>query len=238
MAFVLRCIELVLNLVYREGGGTRVQTTSGRALVVLGGDDTYEDLFTAGRVLPDLLAEVGLVARAALGTGALAGAADADLVVLYTAAGRFDPDRQRRLADAVRDGTGLIAVHSATVLPDGAAGRIAYRLIGSRFAGHGPRPHTSRFTVWTSGTGTAAGIAPFEVEHEHYHLAMAGPATVDAWRDTHTGREPLVYRRTHGRGRVCYLQFGHDMRVWAEPSVRAIARNAARWAGRVPGSGG
>jgi type 1 glutamine amidotransferase len=29
---------------------------------------------------------------------------------------------------------------------------------------------------------------------------------------------------------VCYVQFGHDMRSWAEPGVRDIVRRAAVWA--------
>ncbi|HEX9359240.1 MAG TPA: hypothetical protein VF933_36200 [Streptosporangiaceae bacterium] len=44
------------------------------------------------------------------------------------------------------------------------------------------------------------------------------------------GREPVVYLRRAGDGRVCYLQLGHDMRAWDEPPVREILGRCARWA--------
>ncbi|HEX4790283.1 MAG TPA: ThuA domain-containing protein [Actinospica sp.] len=77
-----------------------------------------------------------------------------------------------------------------------------------------------------------AGLAPFEVTHEHYHVETAPEMTVLAWRETSGGAEPLVHVRTHGAGRVCYLQLGHDLRIWGQPPVRLLVRRAARWACR------
>lgn len=47
---------------------------------------------------------------------------------------------------------------------------------------------------------------------------------------TRAGREPVAYRRQVGRGRVCYLQLGHDMRAWDDPPVRDFVTRAAAWA--------
>jgi type 1 glutamine amidotransferase len=38
-----------------------------------------------------------------------------------------------------------------------------------------------------------------------------------------------VTAHRYGRGRVCYVQFGHDLRAWASTGVRAIVAGAARW---------
>ena len=196
-----------------------------RALVVINGDDVYEDLFSAGLKLAEILVSAGFAVRTAFGTGRLGEAAY--LVVLCTALGYFPPDRQAALFDAVRGGTGLLAVHATNVSPGP-----VYRLIGSRFVSHGPAPHESRFRVETDPDHPVTRhVRPFEVTHEHYQVQTAGDVRIVAWRRGPAGREPVAYVRREGLGRVCYLQLGHDMRTWDEPAVRDIVANAARWAG-------
>jgi type 1 glutamine amidotransferase len=208
------------------------------ALVVINGDDVYEDLFTAGVKLAEILVSAGFAARTAMGTGRLDRCGAADLTVLYTALGYFPPSRQAALAGAVRSGAGLLAVHAANVFPGpgaepGPGHRTGYRLIGSRFASHGPAPHESRFLVETDQRHPVTRcLAPFEITHEHYQIETAGDVRVIAWRRTTARREPIAYVRRAGRGRVCYLQLGHDMRAWDDPPVREFVIRAARWARR------
>jgi uncharacterized protein len=168
--------------------------TQPTALVAIGGDDVYEDLFTASRKLADITVDEGLVTRAVLGTERLTqAAAAAGLVLLYTAMGSFSE---------------------------------AYALIGSRYASHGPPPHESRFTVQTDqGHPLTRGLSDFEITHEHYHLELTADARVVAWRDT----EPVVHVREEGRGRVAYIQLGHDMRVWDDPKARALMTRCIGW---------
>jgi uncharacterized protein len=223
------------------------------AIVVLNGDDVYEDLFSAGLKLQELLAGLGFVTRTAMGTARLAALAQtpADLIVLYTAMGHFPPARQAALAEAVGAGAGLLAVHASNVFPSAAspsaaspgaaspsAGgrldkdfRVAYELIGSRYVSHGPRPHESRFVVESEpGHPITRDRGPFAISHEHYQLELTADAEVVAWREAGTGQEPVLHVRQHGRGRVCYLQLGHDMRAWDDPSVRTLITRAALWA--------
>jgi uncharacterized protein len=223
------------------------------ALALISGDDVYEDLFTAAAALQDALTDEGFATRTGLGTAPLADAAEADVVVLYTALGRFTAGQRQALARAVRGGCGLVALHSTTVLASppqqlDEADRLLAELFGGRYLSHGPLPHESRFEVRLDPDHeVTAGISPFEVTHEHYRLATADGVRVLAWRETgesdetgengaggesRTGVEPLVHVRRYGRGRVCYLQFGHDMRIWGEPAVRRLARRAVRWACR------
>jgi type 1 glutamine amidotransferase len=201
-----------------------------RALVVVTGDDVYEDLFTAALELQALLVEVGFAARVAMGVGCLTAASEHDerLVVLYTASGQFGSEAQRELERRVMAGTGLIAVHASNVLPTEAA---LAELIGSRYESHGPHPHQSRFRVELDRRHQMVReIEPFEVSHEHYVLELRAPVVAVAWRETGYGCEPLVHVRQKGEGRVCYIQFGHDMRSWGEPGVRQLVRRAALWA--------
>ncbi|WP_405578883.1 ThuA domain-containing protein [Streptomyces sp. NBC_01190] len=221
-----------------RGRAGRSAATRATALAVISGDDVYEDLFTAASAMQSALTEEGFATRTSLGTAPLDGAADADVIVLYTALGRFTTEQRERLAAAVRGGCGLVALHSTTVLaspPDqlDEADRLLAELIGSRYVSHGPPPHESRFEVRLDPDHeVTAGIASFEVTHEHYRLATASDVRVVGWRDTESGTEPLVHVRQYGDGRVCYLQLGHDLRIWGEPAMRLLVRRAARWACR------
>jgi type 1 glutamine amidotransferase len=202
------------------------------ALAVFSGDDVYEDLFTATSVLRELLTDEGFVTRTSIGTGCFDGEVEADLIVLYTALGRFGPARRAALERAVRGGAGLIAVHSTTVDED------LFDLVGSRYVSHGPPPHESRFGVRLDGSHElTAGIEPFDLTHEHYHVETAPGVRTLAHRRTSDGAEPLVHVREFGDGRVCYIQLGHDMRSWGEPAVRLLVRRAARWACRLDARG-
>ncbi|MFG1807787.1 ThuA domain-containing protein [Streptomyces sp. NPDC049040] len=208
------------------------------ALALISGDDVYEDLFTAASALQSALTEEGFATRTGLSTAPLDNAADADVIVLYTALGRFTAEQREALARAVHGGCGLVALHSTTVLaspPDqlDEGDRLLAELIGSRYLSHGPSPHESRFeVVLDQDHELTAGIAPFEVTHEHYELATTADVQVLAWRQTGSGTEPLVHTRRYGDGRVCYIQLGHDMRIWGEPAMRKLVRRAARWACR------
>lgn len=194
------------------------------ALIVIDGDDVYEDLFTAGLKLAGILVAAGFVTRTAMGTARLA--VKTDLFVLYTALGNFPPDRQAALRAAVRDGSGLLAVHSSNVFPANGA-QIAHQLIGSRYVSHGPEPHHSRFWVAVDqGHPVTRNTMAFGINHEHYRIETVADVTVVAWRDS----EPVMYVRREGLGRVCYLQLGHDMRCWDEPAVRELVASAAKWA--------
>jgi type 1 glutamine amidotransferase len=207
------------------------------ALAVIGGDDVYEDLFTASAELAGLAVEAGLATRTSMGTerltqlGSMMTGAEAGLVLLYTAMGSFPEPAQDALAAAVRAGTGLIAVHSTNVFPTRAgvldpAFQRAFALIGSRYVSHGPPPHESRFTVQTDqGHPLTRGLGDFEITHEHYHLELAADVRVVAWRDT----EAVAHVREEGRGRVAYVQLGHDMRVWDDPKARALMTRCIGW---------
>lgn len=205
------------------------------AQVVIAGDDVYEDLFTASVELQDLLASAGFVTRVRMGTGLFAHPLTDDLIVLYRAAGTFTTAEQRGLADAVAAGAGLLAIHSTAVFDAGTdTGTDLLALFGARYVDHGPQPHESRFRVELAPHPVTAGLDPFELTHEHYRTELADDVDVVVWREAPDGSEPLVVVHEYGAGRVCFVQFGHDLRVWDEPGVRDTVMSAAAWLTAAP----
>ena len=213
------------------------------ATVLISGDDVWEDLFGASLELTAIAVEAGLATRSRVGLGAFVELAKADglpdVLVLNTAMGESTPTQQRALQDAVRGGMGILAVHTAVVFPSegdhvAASHRPLFDLLGSRYSSHGPQPHESRFELhFDPQHPITAGLDDVTITHEHYALELAPVApTVIAWRETPAGREPLLHVAEHGAGRVCYLQLGHDMRVWQEPTIRALIIRALHWTAR------
>ncbi len=205
-----------------------------RALVVVAGDDVYEDLFTASDVLQDLLAALGLVAPVRFGTAALEKVRADELVVLYTAGAHLKTVQSEALRCALESGGGLVSLHS-TVLPQGDA---FDRLAGVVFRSHGPRPHSGDVVLHVDhGHPLApmlAGVEGSVVPHEHYRTEMMPGVRVAVWRDAPYGAEPLMTTHRAGRGRVCWVQFGHGMAAWGEPAVRTIVTAAMSWAADLP----
>ncbi|GAB3597748.1 ThuA domain-containing protein [Microbacterium tumbae] len=212
-----------------DAARTALAPIARRATVLLGGDDVYEDLFGVADALVLLLAEHRIPARVRVGTAAL-GENDADLTVLVTAVPELSAERVDALRADVRAGMGLLVLHASAVLFESGPERALAALAGARFVSHGPRPHESRFAVELDPAHPAtAGLASFDVDHEHYLLELADDATPIAWRRTADGREPILAVRSEGAGRVCYLQLGHDPRPLAEPAVRALLGRCLGW---------
>jgi hypothetical protein len=193
-----------------------------RALVVIAGDDVYEDLFTASCELQDLLVARGLVARVRIGIAALEEASCDDLIVL------------RALRAAVESGAGLVSVHSS-VLPQNDS---FDRLAGVVFRSHGPLPHSGDVRLRVDHAHPLApAVADVDgavVGHEHYRTATLPGVRALVWRDAPYGPEPLMTTNRVGRGRVCWVQFGHDMAAWGDPAVRKLIDAAASWAADLP----
>jgi uncharacterized protein len=209
------------------------------AEIVINGDDVYEDLLGTAATLQELASSVGFATTKGIGMWRFLDARAKpapDVYVLYTATGAFSEDEQRGLVSRVRAGTGLLALHASNVFATAKSGqgddhKLVYDLIGSRFSSHGLPPHESRFWVkFDRAHAITHGLADFEVTHEHYVIELADPAVeVLAVRQAAEGPEPLLYVRHDGKGRVCYLQLGHDMRVWDEPRVRTLLGRTLWW---------
>jgi type 1 glutamine amidotransferase len=133
----------------------------------------------------------------------------------------------------VREGNGLLAVHSGTVY---AQMPVLRGLIGGAFIRH---PKQCPVTVEPQeGHPLTVGSAPFTLVDEHYLMEL-DDAQADLYLTTTSehGTQPGGWTRREGKGRVCVLSPGHNVEVWQHPSFQALLSNALRWcqgSSRVP----
>jgi type 1 glutamine amidotransferase len=139
-----------------------------------------------------------------------------------------DPAVEAAFHAHVANGGGLLAIHSGTT---------GYRetpvlraLLGGVFVQHPPQCDV---TITPTGDHPlTAGVAPFTIRDEHYHMDM-GDAPVETFLTTTSehGAQPGGWTRREGTGRVAVLTPGHNLDVWLHPSYQTLITNALRWCG-------
>ena len=137
---------------------------------------------------------------------------------------------QAAFADYVRNGHGLLALHSGTAEYEQKP--VLRSLLGGVFAHH---PDQCPVTMTPcAGHPLSSGASPFTLKDEHYFMAMDDPQ-VDVFLTTTSrhGEQPGGWRRAEGKGRVVVLTPGHNVEVWLHPSFRALLLNSLRWCGRL-----
>lgn len=136
---------------------------------------------------------------------------------------------QAAFLEYVRNGHGLLAIHSGTAEYDQMP--VLRRLLGGVFHHH---PEQCPVTVAPRpGHPLSAGSTPFTLKDEHYFMAMDDPE-VDVFVTTTSehGEQPGAWRREESNGRVAVLTPGHNLQVWQHPSFQASLANSLRWCGK------
>ena len=135
---------------------------------------------------------------------------------------------EQAFVDYVRAGNGLLVVHS------GAAGYeqtpTLRRLMGGVFTHHPPQCEVTVSPVPGVASALTAGVTPFVIKDEHYHMAFEDPqANVFLHTTSEHGQQPGGWTRTEGEGRVCMLTPGHNLEVWTTPAFQLLLTNSMRW---------
>jgi uncharacterized protein len=135
-------------------------------------------------------------------------------------------EAEQAFADYVRQGRGLLAIHSGTA--SYCEMGILRGLLGGVFTHH---PKQCPVTCEPkAGHPLTAGAETFTVMDEHYMMEMDDP-NVDLFLTTSSehGTQPGGWTRLEGKGRVCVITPGHNTEVWLQPSFQAMLRNALAW---------
>jgi scyllo-inositol 2-dehydrogenase (NADP+) len=197
-----------------------------RALILTGGK--HHDWSAASMIFTSALKSAGIESQHESNPGALASLASGNfqVVVLYTQGDFLDAPAVESLTKFVRNGGGLVAIHSAnaSITNDNLA-----KLIGSRFRGHGPR---FEFTVKVSDPDhpIAHRIQPFRADDELYTLEKL--TDFQPFLTTWADNKPLTlgYSKTEGKGRVVYLSNGHNVSTLSNPTFLQLFTRSVRYA--------
>ena len=209
-----------------------------QAMVIIAGTDIYHELVNGGLALQKTLIDAGIATRLSVGMqrfhNPLAATVSADVYIIYSNGQYMTLADQQALAQSIEGGKGLVVLHASNVFADEMASlehhHTWFNLVGSRFKGHAAFTHLS-ISIKREHPITA-DIADFEIDDEPYEIELLDQsAEILVTRSTPDGGHPSLYVREQGRGRVCYLALGHDMRAWGHPSFRKLLVQAVAWSG-------
>jgi predicted dehydrogenase len=150
-----------------------------------------------------------------------------DLLAVY-ACGRDDElsdTRAKAIEQFVRNGGGLLGIHSANA--SFTNNPTWMKLIGSRFAGHGP---VMEFPVNIADPDhpVVARTTPFVVTDELYVIEPTADYQVFATAHWQGRDMPTGYQRHVGSGRVLWVGLGHDSRSLGNVYTQRMLQRAGR----------
>ncbi len=151
-------------------------------------------------------------------------------MVLYFHQKKISEQALACLDDYLTKGGGCLAVHSASASFKKEARFAA--LLGGKFHTHGP---VETFTVlpYQANDPIFGDFLPFSIKDERYMHEYDPSNTIHFASQTATGLEPLVWTRSHGQGRLCYVAAGHTLASMRSPEIQRILRRGLRWCAGV-----
>jgi type 1 glutamine amidotransferase len=147
-------------------------------------------------------------------------------IVLYVHHRTLSPSALEHLERFLQAGGGLLALHSAS-----ASFKEEPRyhdILGGRFVGHGP---VEAFVVQPAvAQDEVFGEVPeFSVRDELYRHEYNAANRIHFYTPVDGEREPMVWTRRRGQGRVCYCALGHTASVMRHPRVHQILQRGLAW---------
>lgn len=209
---------------------------------VLVGEDSF-DFHRISEKGPKLVEAVGDCAEVAITSDldVLENLWDYDLVIDYLTVSELIEPQLNGLLTFVREGGSYLGVHCAADLtstyPSDPNELIEARedpiqelhtLLGGRFIDH---PEQAEFGVTIEHDHPVTEeVENFRVFDEPYQVAVNDSVTVLAQMD-HPDLDPypVVWVRSEGTGRICYISLGHTDEALRHETVRQLMRNAVVW---------
>lgn len=145
-------------------------------------------------------------------------------LVLYYHHKTISVEALKRLDAFVRNGGGVIAIHSATASFKETPAY--FDILGGRFIGHSPLRRLELRRVRDEVFGE---IEPFTVRDELYFHELRPGITVH-FVVSYQGEEvPAVWTYRYGQGRVCYAVPGHTAASMLNGAYQRLLQRALRW---------
>lgn len=210
------------------------------ALIVWGGWDGHQPEQCAA-IVEKFLIEDGFSVSKQNKTSAFADPelARFDLIVPIYTMGTIADVEAKNLSAAVASGVGLAGYHGG--MGDSFRGSTDYQFMtGGQWVAHPGNIISYRVNITDKSDPITAGIDDFDYKSEQYYMHV-DPSNHVLATTTFSGeycswikgvQMPVVWKRTHGSGKVFYSSLGHVAAEFDVPEMATIFRRGMRWATR------
>jgi len=152
-----------------------------------------------------------------------------ELIMFFYTVGEINDAQKNGVLNAVASGKGFVGWHSASDsfrdCPDWKA------FIGGHFITHPPY-RTFQVSVVDENNFITKGMTEFTVEDEQYILDYDPRVDVlcsALWKGE---AMPVVWTKSWGKGRVCYISLGHDPKACRQDVFKKLLIRGGLWAAR------
>jgi len=151
------------------------------------------------------------------------------VVVLYTFGDYLHDDDIDALVEFVRDGNGVVGVHSA--IATNPSSEALGNLFGARIIKGFIGEHD--VTVSDPAHPLAKGIKPFHMDDELYVTKKQSDYKPFLATQYEGASHPMAWSRTEGHGRVVYLANGHTPGGLTHPTFKDLLARSVEYVGEV-----
>jgi uncharacterized protein len=211
------------------------------ALIVWGGWEGHQPEQCAG-IVRKFLDKEGFDVSIANGTEAFGDPdlARFDLIVPIVTMATIVEAEAKNLSSTVASGTGLAGFHGG--MGDSFRLNTDYQFMtGGQWVAHPGDVISYRVNITDPEDPVMAGIKDFDYRSEQYYMHV-DPGNKILATTTFSGefcswiagvQMPVVWKRSHGNGRVFYSSLGHQAAEFEVPEMATIFRRGMLWAARA-----
>ena len=146
-------------------------------------------------------------------------------LVLHFHHKQISPEALARLDEYVKNGRGILAIHSATASFKQNA-LTYFEILGGRFVGHGK---VELIEVKNQNSEIFSGIPNFTVSDELYLHELNDKIQVH-FTTRYGGKDvPVVWTKLYGEGKVCYCVPGHTSGSMKNQNYQRVLQRGLEW---------
>lgn len=147
-------------------------------------------------------------------------------MVLYFHHKKLSPEALTLFDKFVSDGGGVLAIHSASA--SFKKQDHYFKILGGQFRKHGP-VETFQINPENNPNPIFGDLSQFVIEDELYLHTYDPLNTIHFYTEVTGTIEPIVWTRTYGKGRICYIALGHTISSMKHPKMTTILQDGLLW---------
>ena len=206
-----------------------------RVRVILLGDNGHHQPASLFRAIQKPMASVGIEIEYSDDIGATLKSERLnrfDALLIYANTEKISESQENALLEYVASGHGFVPLHCATYCFLNSEKYIA--LCGAQFKEHGGERFATQIVA--SEHEIMKGFGGFESWDETYVHHKHNPVNRTVLEERTKGKlaagttsEPWTWVRTHGKGRVFYTAWGHNIDTWQQPGFHNLLERGIKW---------